>query len=173
MKAIVLSKTAMQVSEYFKKAYELSQVNPGVKNFDNAKFSNILQYHTYYFEAMSFNVMAIEQYKKATDEGKGMGLAVAYFKKSYNILDKARPVCQMIPSNYLENFNAKLKDIKAVLDKAEKDNKTVYFESVPGDVPRPDMQNFVKLEPVFEDMNTKLNLEDKLRHIVPPPVRGM
>ena len=56
MKASVLSKTAMQVSEYFKKAYELSQVNPGVKAFDNAKFTNILQYHTYYFEAMAFNV---------------------------------------------------------------------------------------------------------------------
>ena len=42
MKANVLAKTSMQVSEYFKKAYELSQVNPGVKNFDNGKFANIL-----------------------------------------------------------------------------------------------------------------------------------
>ena len=77
---------------------------------------------------MAFNVIAIEEYKKASDAGKGMGLAVAYFKKSYSILDKARPVTQMIPSNYLENFNAKMKDIKAVLEKAEKDNKTIYFE---------------------------------------------
>ena len=102
-----------------------------------------------------------------------MGIAVAYFKKSFTLLDKARPICQLIPANYLENFNAKLKDIKAVMEKAEKDNKTVYFESIPGDVPKPDLQNFVKLEPVFEEMNAKLNIEDKLRHIVPPPVRGM
>lgn len=66
-----------------------------------------------------------------------------------------------------------MNDLKTVLEKAEKDNKTVYFEKEPGDVPRPDMQNFVKLEPVLEDLNNKLNLEDKLRHIVPPPVRGM
>ena len=173
MKANVLSKTAMQVSEYFKKAYELSQVNPGVKAYDNSKFTNILQYHTYYFEAMAYNVTAIEEYKKASDSGKGMGLAVAYFKKVKALMDNAKSVCQMIPSNYLENFNAKIKDIKNILEKAEKDNKTIYFESVPGGVPRPDMQNFVKLEPVFEDLNSKLNLEDKLRHIVPPPVRGM
>jgi hypothetical protein len=31
----------------------------------------------------------------------------------------------------------------------------------------------VKLEPVLGDLSGKLNLEDKLRHIVPPPVRGM
>ena len=67
MKSSVLSKTAMQVSEYFKKAYELSQVNPGVAKFDNAKFTNILQYHTYYFEAMAYNVIAIEKYKEAND----------------------------------------------------------------------------------------------------------
>lgn len=35
LKAAVLSKTAMQVSEYFKKAYELSQTNTGLKTFDN------------------------------------------------------------------------------------------------------------------------------------------
>ena len=33
-KAPVLSKTAMQVAEYFKKGYELSQTNAGIKQFD-------------------------------------------------------------------------------------------------------------------------------------------
>ena len=42
MKATVLSKTSMQVAQYFKQAYELSQVNPGVKSYDGAKFTNIL-----------------------------------------------------------------------------------------------------------------------------------
>ena len=42
---------------------------------------------------MAFNVSAIEEYKSASDKGKGMGLAVAYFKKSYSILEKARPIC--------------------------------------------------------------------------------
>ena len=58
-------------------------------------------------------------------------------------------------------------------DKAISENKSIYFEKELTDVPRPDMQNFVKLEQVFENLNSKLNLEDKLRHIVPPPVRGM
>ena len=31
MKASILSKTSMQVAEYFKKAYELSQTNAGLK----------------------------------------------------------------------------------------------------------------------------------------------
>lgn len=58
MKAAVLGKTAMQVSEYFKKAYELSQTNGGLKAFDNSKFANVLMYHTYYFEGMAYYVLA-------------------------------------------------------------------------------------------------------------------
>ena len=42
---------------------------------------------------MAFNVLAIEEYKNAGDKGKGMGVAVAYFKKSHTILEKARPIC--------------------------------------------------------------------------------
>lgn len=34
MKAGVLSKVSMQVSEYFKKSYELSQTNVGLKSYD-------------------------------------------------------------------------------------------------------------------------------------------
>jgi hypothetical protein len=49
MKANVLAKIAMQVAEYFKKAYELSQTNSGLKTFDSGKFSNIMQYHSKYF----------------------------------------------------------------------------------------------------------------------------
>lgn len=35
------------------------------------------------------------------------------------------------------------------------------------------MQNFVKLDMILDDLNSKLPIEDKLRHIVPPAVRGM
>lgn len=49
MKAQILSKTAMQVSEYFKKAYELSQTNSGLKSFDQGRFTGIMLYHSYYF----------------------------------------------------------------------------------------------------------------------------
>lgn len=41
MKPGVLSKVAMQVSEYFKKSYELSQTNVGLKQYDNSRFANI------------------------------------------------------------------------------------------------------------------------------------
>ena len=42
MKPIVLSKIAMQVAEYFKKAYELSLTNVGLKSHDSSKFSNVM-----------------------------------------------------------------------------------------------------------------------------------
>lgn len=42
MKAPVLAKIATQVSEYFKKAYDLSQTNTALKAYDSSKFSNIM-----------------------------------------------------------------------------------------------------------------------------------
>ena len=65
MKAVILSKTAMQVSEYFKKAYELSQTNNGLKDFDQRKFASVLMYHTYYFEGMAYLKLAEEEFKQA------------------------------------------------------------------------------------------------------------
>ena len=58
MKALVLAKIAMQVGEYFKKAFELSQTNQALKTFDGGKFANIMQYHSLYFQGMAFLVLA-------------------------------------------------------------------------------------------------------------------
>lgn len=58
MKAGVLSKIAMQVSEYFRKAHELSQTNIGLKSYDNSKFTNIQLYHSLYFKGMAYSVLA-------------------------------------------------------------------------------------------------------------------
>ena len=57
-KAAILAKTAMQVSDYFRKAYQLSQTNNGLKAFDNGKFSNIIYYHSFYFEGMAYWMLA-------------------------------------------------------------------------------------------------------------------
>ncbi len=60
-------------------------------------------------------------------------------------------------------------------EKAIKENKSIYFEKeTPLDqIPKPDAQNFVKMDPMLESLQVKLAIEDKLRHIVPPQVRAM
>lgn len=66
-------------------------------------------------------------------------------------------------------------EICKMRDKAIKDNSSIYFEREPplDSLPKPDCQNFVKMEPLLENLNEKLPIEDKLRHIVPPEVRAM
>ena len=175
MKPGVLAKIAMQVAEYFRKAYELSQTNAALKTYDSGKFANVQLYHSIYFKAMAYFVLAQEQYKRVDEQANGMGLAVGYFKAVIAQLDEAKKVVGLIPSNYQDNFNAKYSDIAALRDKAVKDNKSIYFErETPVDqIPKPDCQNFVKLEAALESIQTKLPVEDKLRHIVPPEVRAM
>jgi len=59
-------------------------------------------------------------------------------------------------------------------EKAIKDNKSVYYEKVvdANEINAPDLQNFVKLNMV-KDLNEACDLDERLRHLVPPQVRAL
>jgi hypothetical protein len=175
MKAATLSKIAMQIAVYFSKAYDLSQTNQHLKAYDSGKFCNIMQYHSIYFSAMSYYVLAQEEFKVANEKSQGMGKVVSLWKRTAAEFDRAKPVIGLIPSNYQDNFNTRYAEVVAQRDKAIKENNTIYFDrEIPLDqVPKPDCQNFVKLEPALDNITGKLAIEEKLRHIVPPQVRVM
>lgn len=170
MKAGVLAKISMQVSEYFSKAYDLSQTNESLKAYDGKKFANIMLYHSIYFAGMSYYVLAQDEFKIANEKSAGMGKAVSLFKKAAAEFDRAKPVVANVPSNYQDNFNTKYAELCKIRDKAINENKTIYFdrETPLEQIPKPDMQNFVKLEPALDNFQAKLAIEEKLRHIVPP-----
>jgi hypothetical protein len=71
-----------------------------LKSYDGAKFSNILCYHSHYFEAQAYYVVSNEEFKKAGDAGKGMGHAAGYFKAAVAAFDRAQKIVFAIPSNY-------------------------------------------------------------------------
>ena len=50
----ILSKTARQISVYFKKAYENALKNKAVLGYQNGQWSKILLYQSIYFEASSW-----------------------------------------------------------------------------------------------------------------------
>lgn len=50
-------------------------MNAAIINYDNRHFANIIGYHTKYFEASSWLVLAISRFQIAKDEGKDMGIA--------------------------------------------------------------------------------------------------
>jgi hypothetical protein len=80
-----------------------------------------------------------------------MGLAVALLKATAFMMDKAKAVVLTIGANYQDNFNIKFKEITTLRDKAVKDNSSIYFErETPIDqLPKPDCQNFVKMEDIL------------------------
>lgn len=128
MKPVVLAKIAMQVAQYFAKAHELSQTNVGLKAFDGAKFANVMLYHSIYFAAMGYFVLAQHEIKNVAEKTKGQGLVVALLKKTAIEFERAKQVVTLIPSNYQDNYNAKYADVIKLRDKAIHDNKTIYFE---------------------------------------------
>lgn len=100
MKAGILSKTSMKVAEYFKSAFQHSQTNVGIKQFDSGRFSGIMHYHSYYFEAMAYLCLAIETYQNVEKTTKGMGLAIGYYSKTLEVLNGVKGVVMSIPPNY-------------------------------------------------------------------------
>ena len=124
---------------------------------------------------MGYFVLAQHELKNVADKAKGQGLAVAMLKKTAIEFEKAKQVVTLIPSNYQDNYNNKYGDVIKLRDKAIHENKTIYFErETPVEqLPTPDLQNFVKMEPLLDSLSGKLAIEEKLRHIVPPQVRVM
>lgn len=80
------------MSEYFKKAYDLSQTNTGLKAYDGGKFANIMHYHSIYFSAMAHFILAQDDHKVATDKAEGMGKVVGLLKKTVAEFDRAKSV---------------------------------------------------------------------------------
>jgi len=146
-----------------------------LKAYDGGKFANIMQYHSLYFSAMAYFVTAQEEFKVANEKSTGMGRVVTLWKRTAAEFEKAKPVIGLIPSNYQENFNTRYADVIKNRDKAVKENSTIYFDrELPIEsIPKPDCQNFVKLEAALDNLSSKLAIEEKLRHIVPPQVRVM
>jgi hypothetical protein len=79
MKAGILSKTSMQVADYFKNAYQHSQTNAGIKQYDSGRFAGVMHYHSYYFESMAYLCLAIDSYKQVETTSRGMGVAIGFY----------------------------------------------------------------------------------------------
>ena len=60
-----------------------------------------------------------------------------------------------------------------MLAKSTQENKSIYYErAVPfEDLPKPDPQNFATMTDMSAELNQTPELDEKLRHIVPPAVR--
>lgn len=73
------------------------------------------------------------------------------------------------------NFDKKYADLCALRDKAVNENKSVYYEGEadPTTIPKPDAQNFVNLASVADEVNSPPDLDNALRHLVPPEVQKM
>ena len=54
MKPEVLSKIALQISNYFREAYSQSQTNRILKAFQQGQFAGVMLYHQKYFEASAW-----------------------------------------------------------------------------------------------------------------------
>jgi len=175
MAPAVLSKVAAQVAIYFEKAFEQNQVSPVLRSFDNRRFSNVLGYHARYFSATAYWQLGSTQFREAGTQGKGMNKAVALLTLCVEKYTDAKPYAEACGGAYLSNFNTKFQEAQTMLAKAIDDNKKIYYEkSIPtSELPKLDPQNFVNLLAMSDEVNQRPEIDEKLRHIVPPAVRAM
>ena len=119
--------------------------------------------------------MTLAQYAEAEKAGKGMALAAAYGKITLEKFETAAPFVNQLGGAYKANYDKKVQETREVQAKAENDNKKIYYEAdVPtSECPKADPQNFVNLVSVADELNKVPDLDEKLRHLVPPAVNSM
>ena len=160
---------------YFQKAFECNQVNSQLRAFQNGNFANVLGYHSKYFMAQAYWNLAKAAYEAADKAGKGMNQAAAYGAICIQKFEEARKFVNIIGGAYKSNFDTKVAEAKEFAAKCENENKTIYYEPSLdlSEMPPADPQNYVNLTSMSEEINATPELDDKLRHLVPPAVRQM
>lgn len=135
----------------------------------------MLGYHSKYFMAQAYWNLCQTTFDAASAAGKGMGLAQAYGKLTIERFNEASAFANILGGAYKENFDKKCNEAKAIAKKAADENSKIYYEGVipASDCPKPDPQNFVNLVSMAEEMHKTPELDNKLRHLVPPAVRAM
>jgi len=124
---------------------------------------------------MAYFQLAEAEFKAAEKAAKGIGRAAVYLKVTVARFDEAKVFVNALGGSYKANFDKKYSEVVAIRDKCVKDNTTVYYESEPdaSEIPKPNAQNFVNLLSVAEQLNETPQLDDRLRHLVPPEVQKM
>ena len=137
--------------------------------------ANVLGYHSKYFLAQAYWHLGSTQYKSAEDAGRGMNKAVAFMTVCVQKFTEAKSFAEACGGPYLANFTNKFQEAQNLLAKATDDNKKIYYEPrVPiEELPSVDPQNFATLTPMTEEINARPDIDEKLRHVVPPAVRAL
>jgi len=139
------------------------------------KFANILGYHAKYFSALAYWQLAQHKYTTATKAAKGMGQAVGYLNRAVAEFNACKVYVTPIGGTYQQNWEKKLQEASELCAKAQKENNSVYYELAVKaesiEVPNP--KNYVKLVDCSAELNAVPELDNHLRHLVPPAVRAM
>jgi hypothetical protein len=65
-------------------------------------------YHSKYFEARAWKLLAIHRFSQAKEQGKYMGIAIGTALHCEVLFKQAGALIPKIPQSYHANFNAKL-----------------------------------------------------------------
>jgi len=175
MKPDILSKTAQQISTYFREAYSHSQMNGFLKKFQDGKFVNVLSYHAAYFEASAWLVLGIDRFSKAKEEGFGMGTAAGTASRAAMLFNSVDNLVKSLP-DYKDNYTKKVAQVAQLSKMATEKASTVTFEKIPDwrSIQIPDAKNFVKFDSsASEELDKVPAMNEILRYIIPPQVRKM
>lgn len=122
--------------------------------------------------ALSYFNMTQAAYDQAEKAGKGMNIAMGHGKECIAAFESAKSVVNMLGGAYKANYDKKTKECAELCQKAENDNKKIYYEAAVAkeDLPKPDPQNFANFSSLADEVGKTPELDGKLRHLVPPAV---
>ena len=101
-----------------------------------------------------------------------MNLAQGYGKLCQEVFDEAKPFVNVLGGAYKQNFDKKYAEAVEITKKADTENNKIFYESIipASELPVLDPQNFVNLTSVAAELEKTPELDNKLRHLIPPAV---
>lgn len=105
-----------------------------------------------------------------------MGTAAGTAINASQIFKNMQGVVSHVPVDYRDSYAKKAKQAEDLANMATEKAKNVFFEAIPpsNEIPIPDSKTFVKFdESIKPDFNQVPDINETLRHVVPPEVRKM
>ena len=166
-----LAKLAITMSRNFRKSYDVSKDNVLYKHIGE-EIRNILYFQYLLFYSASQYWLSFEDREKGSQTGDGFGKGVARLKKALESIEKAMRV-KGIRGRYLENGRTYLQMIRSEKENAEKENLSIYMDSIPDPNTLEEAEEITRLVPQFPksiDIHSKIEGQECMNELVPPSV---
>jgi len=169
----LLAQLAMQASVFYNKAYNLLLSPCMANSLPLKKFFPVVAFNERAFKAMANFQMAQIYIKEVKTSKTGIGKAIAYITKAYNILEEIKKDEGSWPSRIRNQYHELIKIYGKRKGYLEESNNKIFHEEVPKEVDQIECKQFVQTFSLDEELNRPFEGKEIFCRMIPQMVQNL